>query len=245
MQTIGLTEMKITYSRPGVKARPIWGALVPMDKVWRTGANEATIVEFNDDVTINGQKLPKGMYSLHTIPGKDEWTVIFNSKAEMSGNYSYDAANDVLRVKAKPEKAEFREWLTFEVPELTTESAKVVLRWENVAIPFTVATGTRDVAMMSIKEALGTAKSDDWRTPFQGAQFAFEHGMTAEANTWLEQSLKAAENTQNLWLKARMQAKAGDRAGAMVTAERAIAKATPQQTGLVEEIRKNIEMWKK
>ncbi|HZS12158.1 MAG TPA: DUF2911 domain-containing protein, partial [Nitrospirales bacterium] len=77
MQTVGLTDVTITYSRPGVKGRQIWGALVPWDKVWRTGANEATTFTVSDDVTINGQRLPKGTYSLHTIPGKDQWTIIF------------------------------------------------------------------------------------------------------------------------------------------------------------------------
>jgi len=82
MQTIGATDMTITYSRPGVKGRPIWGALVPYDKVWRTGANEATTISFSDDVSVNGQTLPKGTYSLHSIPGKDSLTLIFNKVAE-------------------------------------------------------------------------------------------------------------------------------------------------------------------
>src|SRR2546428_13960954 len=80
-QTVGFTDITITYSRPGVKGRQIWGGLVPYDKVWRTGANEATTIAFSDDVTINGQPLPKGTYSLHTIPGKDEWTIAFNTTA--------------------------------------------------------------------------------------------------------------------------------------------------------------------
>src|SRR5690349_608114 len=71
MQTIGIVDMTINYNRPGVKGRTIWGDLVPYDKVWRTGANEATTIQFSDDVMINGQKLPKGLYSLHTIPGRD------------------------------------------------------------------------------------------------------------------------------------------------------------------------------
>ena len=90
MQTIGLTDVTITYSRPGVKGRVIWGELVPYDKVWRTGANKATTISLSDDVTINGQSIAAGTYSLHTIPGKDQWTVIFNKVANQWGSYSYD-----------------------------------------------------------------------------------------------------------------------------------------------------------
>src|SRR5437899_746922 len=97
MQTVGLTDVTIVYSRPGVKGREIWGALVPYDKVWRTGANEATTFAVSDDVMINGQPLPKGTYSLHTIPGKDEWTIIFNKDAGQWGSFSYDEAKDALR----------------------------------------------------------------------------------------------------------------------------------------------------
>ena len=86
-QTVGLTDITITYCRPGVKGRVIWGGLVPYDQVWRTGANEATTITFSDEVTIEGTKLPAGTYGLFTIPGKDEWTVIFNKGAKQWGAY--------------------------------------------------------------------------------------------------------------------------------------------------------------
>jgi Protein of unknown function (DUF2911) len=128
-QRIGLTDMTIVYSRPGVKGRAIWGTLVPYDKVWRTGANEATTFAVSDDVKVNGQVLPKGKYSLHTIPGKDEWIIIFNKTADQWGSFSYDMAQDALRVKVKPEAANFCESMSFDVPEVSTDSAKVVIRW--------------------------------------------------------------------------------------------------------------------
>src|SRR5438093_9057197 len=126
-QTVGFTDVTITYSRPGVKGRPIWGALVPYDKVWRTGANEATTISFSDDVTINGQALPKGTYSLHTIPGKDEWTVVFNNTANQWGSFNYDPTKDALRVKAKPQAAPFAEWMTFEIPSVSPDQATVAI----------------------------------------------------------------------------------------------------------------------
>src|ERR1051326_7049375 len=101
-QRIGLTDVTITYSRPGVKGRRIFGGLVPFGKVWRTGANEATTIAISDDVSINGKPLAKGTYSLHTIPTEGEWTLIFNKTADQWGSYSYDEKQDVLRVNVKP-----------------------------------------------------------------------------------------------------------------------------------------------
>ncbi|HEX9161289.1 MAG TPA: DUF2911 domain-containing protein, partial [Thermoanaerobaculia bacterium] len=190
-QTIGTTDMTITYSRPGVKGRPIWGALVPYDKVWRTGANEATQISFSDDVIINGQPLPKGTYSLHTIPGKDMWTLIFNKVAEQWGSFTYDQAKDQLRVNTKPERAPFTEWLTFDVPQLTADRGTVVLRWENLAVPFTVETGTTQKTLAAAHSAVAAAAPNDWRTPYRAASYAFDNGMINDAQTWLDQASKA------------------------------------------------------
>ncbi len=246
MQTIGLVDMTISYSRPGVKGRQIWGALVPYDKVWRTGANEATKIAFTDDVMINGQRLPKGTYSLHTIPGQASWTLIFNGVADQWGSFSYDQAKDVLRVTAKPEKAPFSEWMTFEVPQLSADKATVVLRWENLAVPFTVETGSTQKALSAAGAAAATAQPTDWRTPYRAANFAFmADPNSADAQKWLDQSLKAAQNINNLWLKARMLQKRGQTADALRTGEQALAKATPQDAELAGEIRKEMETWRK
>jgi DUF2911 family protein len=242
-QTIGLTDMTIKYSRPGVKGRAIWGALVPWDKVWRTGANEATSISFSDDVWINGQKLAKGTYSLHTIPGKDEWTIIFNSVADQWGSYTYDQAKDTLRVTAKPEAAPHAEWLSFDVPELSTDTAKVVLRWEKVAVPFTVDTKSTERTMTALKNAM----SPDWRTPYSAASFAFDNkGAASDADmaAWIDQSIAIKQNANNLWLKARIAQRAGNKADAVRYGEMAIAAATPAQADLAGEIRKNVDSWK-
>ena len=245
MQTIGLTDMTITYSRPGVKGRQIWGALVPYGTVWRTGANEATTISFSDDVTINGQPLPKGTYSLHTIPGRDQWTIIFNKVANQWGSFKYDMAQDALRVTARPEKSPFQEWLSFDVTQTSADAATVAMRWENVAVPFTVSTNTTQKVVSDARALVSGAKADDWKTPYRAASWAIDNGVNVdEGSKWLDQSLKANENIQNLFLKARLQARQGDRAGAMVTAERAISKATPQDADEVSEIRKSIDSWK-
>lgn len=242
-QTVGLTDITINYSRPGVKNRKIWGDLVPYDKVWRTGANEATTISFSDDVWINGQKLAKGMYSLHTIPTTGDWTIIFNSVADQWGSYSYDETKDTLRVTAKPETADFREWMGFEVPEMTTDTAKIVLRWEKVAVPFTVDTKSTERTMTGFKNAM----QPDWRTPYMAANFAFDNkgvATDAEMNAWIEQSLKINQNIGNLWLRARMAERAGNKADAIRYGEMAYAAATPAQKDFASEVRKTVDKWK-
>lgn len=242
-QTVGVTDITITYSRPGVKGRKIWGDLVPFDKVWRTGANEATTIVFSDDVWINGQKLAKGTYSLHTQPTTGDWTIIFNSVADQWGSYSYDPAKDTLRVTAKPETADHREWLTFEIPEMTTDTAKVVIRWEKLVVPFTVDTKSTERTMTQLRNAM----QPDWRTPYSAANFAFENkgaATDAEMNAWIEQSLKVNQNIANLWLRARIADRGGNKADAVRYGEMAIAAATPQQADFASEVRRNVDKWK-
>jgi hypothetical protein len=243
-QTVGITDITINYNRPGVRGRQIWGGLVPYDQVWRTGANEATTISFSSDVVIEGQNLPKGTYSLHTIPGREEWTVIFNSVADQWGSYSYDAANDKLRVKVKPQQAEFREWLGFDVNEMTTDTAKIAIRWDRVAVPFTVDTKSTERTLTGFRNAM----QPDWRTPYMAANFAFENPGSvpdAEMNAWLDQSLKTNQNIANLWLKARVMERQGNKAEAIRYGEMAFAAASPQQRDFASEIRRNVDNWRK
>jgi hypothetical protein len=242
-QTVGVTDITINYNRPGVKGRQLWGSLVPYGEVWRTGANEATTINFSDDVLINGQNLPKGTYSLHTIPGPEEWTVIFNKVADQWGSYSYDAANDALRVRVKPEKSEFREWMGFDVAEMTTDTAKVALRWENLSVPFTVDTKSTERTMTQLRNAM----QPNWRPSYMAANFAFENpgaATDAEMNAWIDESLKINQNTANLWLKAQALHRQNRRADAIRHAEMAIAAATPQQKDFAGFIRTTIDGWK-
>jgi hypothetical protein len=244
MQTVGITDITIDYSRPGVKGRTIWGGLVPYDQIWRTGANAATTIEFSDDVLINGQKLAKGKYALFTIPGRDQWTVVFNKQGEQWGAFNHDAAQDALRVTAKPERAPFQEWMGFEIADMTTDTAKVVLRWENVAVPFTVDTQSIAKSMTAADRAISQAATQRWQTPYRAADFAFNNNKMAEAEKWLDMALKENENTATLWLKARMLAKQGKRADAVRAADAAIAKATPQQADFASEIKRLSAEWR-
>ena len=131
---IGGADVTVKYSSPAVKGRAVWGELVPYGKVWRAGANEATTVEFSQPVKVEGKALAAGTYGFFAIPGKDEWTVIFNKVPNQWGAFKYDQKQDALRVSAKPRKAATAsERLTYEVT-----AAGLVLRWENLELPVAV-----------------------------------------------------------------------------------------------------------
>ena len=242
MQTVGLTDITIKYSRPGVKGRTIWGGLVPYDQVWRTGANEATTITFSDEVSVGGQKLAKGTYALFTVPGRDTWDVVFNKQGEQWGAFSYDKTQDAARVTVKPEPADFREWMMFEIPEMTTDTAKIVLRWEKVAVPFTIDTGSTAKTLTNLKNAM----KPSWQLPYQAATVAFDNKGVAtdqELSDWLDQSLRVNENIANLWLKARVLKRLGKNAEAKAAAQQAIAAARPDQKDFANEVKRLSADW--
>lgn len=128
-------DVKIDYHQPSAKGRKIMNDLVPFGKVWRTGANDATTIEISEDVKVEGKALPKGKYSLFTIPGEKDWVIIFNKTAKQWGAYDYDEAQDALRVKVKPGKtSDFVE--TFNIA--VTDSG-VEMKWENTLVKFALS----------------------------------------------------------------------------------------------------------
>ncbi len=145
-QRIGFTDVTVTYHRPGVKGRDIWGGLVPYNQVWRAGANEATFIEFSDDVKVNGQALPSGKYSFFTIPGEEEWTLIFNKATKRPGSdrdlwgLMYDGVKDqdALRLIVKPEAAPFQERLIYIFSNPSETSSDVTLWWAKLKVSFMV-----------------------------------------------------------------------------------------------------------
>lgn len=243
-QSVGTTDVTIDYHRPGVKGRQVWGGLVPYDKVWRTGANEATMITFSDDVTIDGKPLPKGTYSLHTIPGQSQWTIIFNKTAKQWGSFSYKQEEDALRVNVKPHAAAMTEWMEFDVPSVSADNATIEIRWEKLAVPFTVGTGTTAKTLAAARAAVAGAKPDDAATPYRAANFAYQAGEMADARAWLDQSIKAKQTASNLYLRAQMEAKAGKKADAIKSATAALALVGDNKE-FGEEIQKSINDWKK
>ncbi|MBK6914764.1 MAG: DUF2911 domain-containing protein [Ignavibacteriales bacterium] len=137
-QTVGLTDISISYSRPGVKGRSIWGELVPYGKVWRAGADEATKITFSTDVLIEGKKLSAGSYSFFVIPNKNEWTIIFNKVADQWGAFEYNESQDALRLKVKTQSIDFQEWLTYSFYKTSDSTALISLVWEKMKVIFKV-----------------------------------------------------------------------------------------------------------
>ena len=272
MQTIGVTDVSITYSRPGVKGRKIWGdppagaaagtatlddarsrpadaVIVPYGHVWRAGANEATLFKVTDDVLVNGQPLPAGSYSLHAIPGRDEWTIIFNKDDGQWGSFTYDEKKDALRIKAKPvAAAESQEWLAYHIEPTGDNSARVNLRWEKLSVPFTVE--VKDVPALTLakaRAAIAAAKPDDWQTPLQAANYVLNNKLDlALAMQWADQSIKARETFNNLNLKARILAAQGKTAEAVATGEKAlqVGRAANANAQALANFEKTLAEWK-
>ena len=225
-QRVGLTDVTISYSRPSVKGRAIWGDLVPYDKPWRTGANAATTLTFSDDVTVEGQKLAAGTYALVTIPGKDEWTVVFNSDTKLWWETQYDATKDVLRVKVKPEAAPMLETFHIGFPSISATGAVLAIEWEKLRVP--VKLGVEVDA--KLKKALGAAEAGAWQSPLMAARYYWEQRQDrAEAWKLLEKSIGASRTWANVSRKARFLADEGKTAEAVKAGEEALAlmKADP------------------
>lgn len=204
-QTFGYTQATVTYSRPAVNERVIWGGLVPYGKVWRAGANEATTVEFNTDVKVNGQNLPKGKYSLHILPTEAEWTFIFNSEAEAWGSYSYKEDKDALRVKVKPSEAPHKERLEFGFEDLNDSSATFYAHWEKRKADLNLVVEVVETAKAKIKAGLPNAKADDPYAPLGAARFYWAHNVDRkQAMEWVDKSIKVKPIRANLWAKAEM-----------------------------------------
>jgi len=222
-QTIGITDLTVTYSRPGVKGRVIWGGLVPYDKPWRTGANEATTFTTTDEIHFGGKPLAAGTYSLLTIPGKDEWTVVLNGEKDLWGAYEYKPEKDVMRIKVAPVAAEAQEWMAFGFEDLTVNSANLVLRWEKLRLAIPIAVDVNTMVLANARTAVVAAKPDDWRTPYQAANFCFSSDVAMdEGKKWLDKSLAVEQTFQNLTLLAKWHMKAGRKQDAIATAEKAV-----------------------
>lgn len=211
IQHIGLVKMSVDYSSPDVhsptgedRTGKIWGTLVPWGMTnlgfgtcgdqcpWRGGANENTVFTTSHDIKVEGQPLPAGSYGLHFLPGQEEWTVIFSKNSTSWGSYFYDAKEDALRVKVKPAKSEFHEWLTYEFTDRQPDKATVALKWENLQVPFKVAIdNAADLYVQNMRRELRSSPGFGW----QGWQVAAEYAFQNKVN--LEEGLRWAQNAVN------------------------------------------------
>jgi hypothetical protein len=225
IQNFGLGKITLNYSRPNVKGRKIFGGLEPYGTVWRTGANSATMISFTEPVKINGKELPAGDYGLFTIPGKDEWTVIFNKGAKQWGAYEYKEAEDVLRVKVKATRLKDKvETFTMQFANVYPTTAQLQLMWEDVAVNVDLSTEVDATVMASIDEAMKGEK----KPYFAAAQYYYSNGKDLnKALEWIN-AAEAADGKApwiKLW-KGRIQLKMGDKAGASATAAAGLQAAT-------------------
>jgi hypothetical protein len=224
-QTVGVTNFALTYSRPGVKGRVIWGGLVPYDSTWRTGANDPTSLTISDEITVAGQKLPAGKYSIVTIPRPGEWTVIFSGQKDLAGTTNYDPKQDVLRITATPDTTQpHQEWMWLGLDDLTPNSCNLVLRWQRLRLAVPIAVDVNATVLAGARREIGAAKADDWRTPFRAAGWCFDNTVALdEGARWLEKSLGIQKTYANLSLKAKWLAKDGKQPEAVAAAKQAIA----------------------
>lgn len=205
VQRVGITDITINYHRPLVKGRKVWGGLVPYGQVWRAGANENTTIEFSDPVSIDGNALPKGIYGLHMIPNENEWTVIFSKNSSAWGSFTYNQAEDALRVTVKPQAAEMKEAMAYEIDGVTPDSAVVSLRWEKIAVPFKVAVNTHEVVAQSLHDQLRGLPQYTWDGWDDAASYLLAQKYDLEeALKYTDRSIGVEERFENQMNKARV-----------------------------------------
>ena len=240
IQDFGLGKITLTYSRPNVKGRKIFGYTEPYNAVWRTGANAATTITFTDDVTLEGHKVAAGTYGLFSIPGKDEWTIILNKKARQWGAYDYNAADDYLRFTVKAVKIQENvETLTLQFTNVFPTTADLNLLWEHTALTMHLTTDIDAKVMARIDSAMQTDKK-----PYYDAIIYYWNNnkdMT-KALPWA-QALQTVPGfppmVVKLWL-ARVELRLGDKAAAIKAAQEGIAAAQTAKTP--EYVRLNTEV---
>jgi hypothetical protein len=243
-QTIGLTDVTVDYSCPGVKGRKIWDGLVPYGKMWRTGANSATKVTFSKDVTFAGKPVPAGTYALFTIPTKGAWTVILNKNPNQPGTaQDYKAELDLLRVQVTPKPAPFRERMAFIFSDMTDDGANLDLEWEKLRLPIAIGVGTGAQALANINSTLDST----WRTYANAARYMLETKKDYEAGLkYVDQSLALKEDWYNVWFKAALLAAKGDYKDAVPEGEKAQALGLKSGNFFLEgDVKKGLGDWKK
>ncbi len=199
-QTIGLTDVTVTYSSPGVKGREIFGGLVPYGELWRTGANASTKISFDRDVSIMDNEVPAGTYSLFTIPGESQWIVIINKKATASAG-SYSESEDLLRINVSPEACEPRERMSFMFANYDEDKGELWLEWDKTRIRFQIDVSTDKQARENIDSYLGST----WRSYSSSARYYLDQNMELDKGMkYIDQSIALDENWFNVWTKAEL-----------------------------------------
>lgn len=238
-QNFGLSAIEISYSRPGVKGRQVFGALVPYDAVWRTGANEGTTVTFGDDVTIGGTKVPAGTYGLLTIPGQSQWTVIISKQTNVTSPAAYKMSEDVVRVKVEPAMLPFSvETFMIFIGDITQNTCTINLVWDDVAVALPVSTDIDSKVMAQIDNLM----NKDNKPYFQAAMYYMDNGKDMnQALAWLEKA--AVQQPQAYWVqyqRANALAKLGKKADAVAAAKKSLEMAKAAQNSDYVRLNENL-----
>ncbi len=227
-QTVGITEIAVTYHRPAVAGREVWGKLVPYGEIWRAGANENTTVEFSTDVKIGGKPLKAGTYGFHVLPTQKKFTVIFSTASTSWGSFSYDQKEDALRVTVVPKPLPTsEERLAFRFDEPSNTKTTLTLAWEKLAVPVVIEVDTPKLVMAHMKRELRGSAGFTWQAHNQAAAFWLANGGNLnEALKHSDRSVEMSPNYANLMTRARILDKKGNAEGA----KQARAKAQPLAT---------------
>jgi tetratricopeptide (TPR) repeat protein len=232
-QRIGITDITISYHRPLVNDRKVWDGLVPYGKVWRAGANENTTITFSDPVQIEGKPLDKGTYGLHMIPTADEWTIIFSKNSTSWGAFTYDQAEDALRVTVKPKAADMHNALTYDFDQLQPNSAVVELEWEKVAVPFKVSVDVHDVVQASLKKQLRNLSQYTWMSWDDAATYLLTEKISLDdALKFADKSVENEDRYDNELTKSKVLAALNRKDEAATAQKKALDMASPLQIHL-------------
>lgn len=230
---VGLTDVKIDYSRPQMKGRKIFGEgadyLIPYGQIWRTGANNGTIISFSDDVTVEGNKVTKGEYLIFTWPGASEWTVSLYSDLSLGGNTAgYDKAKEVANFKVKPEKlAETIQTLTLNIADIAADSksANVQIAWENTSVKFNLVVDYDSKVMAAIE---ANTKVNPANLIAAAQYYRTTKRDLKQALAWTNEYLAVGKNSEQFWnvhFKAQLLKDMGDKKGALAAATQSLEAA--------------------
>ncbi len=217
-QKVGLSTVSIEYSRPSVRNRKIFGDLVPYGKVWRTGANMATKFTISDDITVEGKKLPKGSYSLYTVPGEEEWDIIFYNEVNISGVPKVmDQAKETARIKVKAELLTYTtETFLIDINSVNQDNASMNIMWENTIVPIHLQFDVDSRVMKNIDKVLAGPSSDDY---YQAARYYFDSGKDlTQAVGWIQKANQMDAKFWKLRVESMILAKLGRKSEAIEAA---------------------------
>ena len=239
--TVGLTEVKVIYSRPSARGRNVAGELIPYNEVWRTGANASTKISFSTDVKLNGNPLPAGTYALYSLFTEEEATIILSKNLTLSGAMGYNPVNDQLRFKV-PVKHPSSHYETFTISfsDFTMNSANLNLKWEHIKAMFAIESEVDPIVMKQIKEQVIDARAADSNTYFQAAAYFYETNRDAEqALSWVNKAInqRAEKGYWMVHLQAKLLARLNRKAEATTSAKESIQLA--QMAGNPDYVRLN------